>query len=74
MVGPGLFKAVREQLDGRRALAVPDQKAGCRGAESTHHPKNVFHCAAPFSRSDCGITMHLAGWMQRSSDVLLVCE
>ena len=79
MVGPGVFKAMREQFDGRGALAVPDQKAGCRGAESTHHPKNIFHWRCSFFALGlrylrCGHTMHLAGWMRRSSDVLLVCE
>ena len=48
MVGPGVFEAVREQFDGRGALAVPDQKAGCGGAESTHHPKNIFHWRCSF--------------------------
>ena len=46
MMGPGLFETVREQVDGGRALAVPYQKASCRGAESAYHPKNIFHCAA----------------------------
>jgi hypothetical protein len=47
VVGPGLFKTMGEQFDGRRPLAVPYEKAGCRGAESADHPKNIFHCAGP---------------------------
>jgi hypothetical protein len=76
MVGPGLFEAVREQFDGRGTLAVPYQKAGCRSAESTHHPKNIFH-ALPFLCVQIPIsvtTMRLAGWMRHESDMLLVCK
>jgi hypothetical protein len=48
MVGPGLFEAVREQFDRLGAIRIPDQKACCSCAESTYHPKNVFHYD-PFS-------------------------
>jgi hypothetical protein len=47
VVGPGLFEAMREELNGRIALASPDQKAGGSGAESTDGPKNIFHLLTP---------------------------
>ena len=53
VVGPGLFEAMREELDGRIALASPDQKAGGSGAESTDGPKNIFHCLPPVVRLIC---------------------
>ena len=77
MVGPGLFETVREQFDGRRTLAVPYQKASCRGAESADHPKNIFHALPLFlclDSSVAGTTVHIAGWMREGCDVLLVCE
>jgi hypothetical protein len=43
VVGPGFFKAMRQQFDGLRAIGVPDQKTDCGGTEPTHHPKNIFH-------------------------------
>jgi hypothetical protein len=52
MVGPGFFETVRQQLDGRRPLAVPYEKTGRRGTKSTHHPKNIFHYVAPSLCSD----------------------
>jgi hypothetical protein len=51
-VSPNLFETVREQLDGRGAFRVPNQKAGCRGAEFTDHPKNISHALPPLLRSD----------------------
>jgi hypothetical protein len=48
VIGPGLFKAVREEFDGGCPLATPDQKADRSRTESTDHPKNIFHRVAPY--------------------------
>jgi hypothetical protein len=44
VVGPGLLEPVGQQFDRLCAVAGEDQKSSRCGAESTYHPKNVFHC------------------------------
>jgi hypothetical protein len=48
VIGPGPFEAVSEEFNGRGSVGIPDQKTSGRCAKSTHHPKNIFHCVAPF--------------------------
>jgi hypothetical protein len=43
MIGPCLFKTMRQKLNGLSPIAIPDQETGCGGAKSTHDPDNIFH-------------------------------
>jgi hypothetical protein len=61
VIDPGRLETVREQFDGRRSFAVPDQKTGCRCTESTHHPKNILH----------SLLLFLA--LQVGCDLILMC-
>jgi hypothetical protein len=47
VIGPGFFKAVRQEFDGWFSVWRPDQKADCRSTEPTDQPKNIFHCYVP---------------------------
>jgi hypothetical protein len=49
VISPGLFQPVCQQFYGLGALASQDEKTSRCSAESTHHPKNIFHCVDPFS-------------------------
>ena len=44
VVGPRLLEPVGQQFDRLRTVAGEDQKSSRCGAESTYHPKNIFHC------------------------------
>jgi len=48
VIGPGLLKAVREQIHRLCAFRAPDQKAGRGSADSANYPKHIFHRVAPF--------------------------
>jgi hypothetical protein len=73
VVGPSLLESVGQQFDRLGAVAGEDQKSSRCCAESTYHPKNVFHCDDSSVRfcSDL-LTMWLVGWMRQSSRAFVV--
>jgi hypothetical protein len=62
MIGPGFFQAMSESFDGLNALTTKYKETGCRRADTTHQPNDLFHVSTPQEVLNGSITL-VGCWM-----------